>query len=173
MPPTLTLRPLELGDRAAFERALASFAASDPGWEFAFRFDEFERFDDYVEWINGTAHGRGLPEGWIPQTYLVAVVAGEIVGRLSLRHRLTDFLRGYGGHIGFGVVAEHRRRGYATAMLGRALDTARDLGLSRVLVTCDDDNLGSATVIERCGGELEDRRARDGGGLTRRYWIEL
>ncbi len=32
---------------------------------------------------------------------------------------------------------------------------AADLGIARALITCNDDNIGSSTVIERCGGVLE------------------
>jgi predicted acetyltransferase len=38
-------------------------------------------------------------------------------------------------------------------------------------VTCDDDNLASATVIERCGGVLENIVPDDGRAPKRRYWI--
>jgi predicted acetyltransferase len=68
---------------------------------------------------------------------------------------LTDVLAGVGGHIGYGVRPGYRRRGYATALLRAGLDVARDRGIDPALVTCDDDNLGSATVIERCAGVLD------------------
>lgn len=45
-------------------------------------------------------------------------------------------------------------------------------GLHRVLVTCDDANLGSAAVIERCGGVLSERPEVD-GVLRRHYWFSL
>jgi predicted acetyltransferase len=49
---------------------------------------------------------------------------------------------------------------------------ARALGVTDVLVTCDDDNVGSASVIERCGGTLDSIVDRDGGATAvRRYWI--
>lgn len=53
------------------------------------------------------------------------------------------------------------------------LDVARDRGMERVLVTCDDDNIGSARTIERCGGVLEDKRLSREGVPKRRYWIAL
>jgi nicotinamidase-related amidase len=103
----------------------------------------------------------------------VAEVDGEIVGRTSIRHRLNDFLATEGGHIGYAVLAEHRRRGYATEILRQSLAIAAGLGIDRVLVTCDDDNTASATVIERCGGVFEDHVVGEGGVLMRRYWIDL
>jgi predicted acetyltransferase len=72
-----------------------------------------------------------------------------------------------GGHIGYDVPPQHRRRGHATAMLRGILPLAASgLGLERVLITCDPDNVASRKVIEACGDVLEDERS---GKL--RYWV--
>jgi len=96
------------------------------------------------------------------------------VGRVSIRHRLNDILLQVGGHIGYVVVPEFRRQGHATAILRLALHFAHDkLGHDRVLVTCDDDNIGSIKTIENNGGVLED--VVSGPGLDkpkRRYWFD-
>ncbi len=84
----------------------------------------------------------------------------------GIRHRLTPFLLEVAGHIGYSVRPSARRRGVATAALREALPLASALGIDPVLVTCDDDNLGSARVIEANGGVLEDVRGR-----KRRYWV--
>jgi predicted acetyltransferase len=78
-----------------------------------------------------------------------------------------------GGHIGYGVLAQYRRRGYATEILRQSLVVARSVGVGRVLVTCDDDNVGSAAVIEAIGGRLENVvDAAPGKAPKRRYWID-
>jgi predicted acetyltransferase len=42
-----------------------------------------------------------------------------------------------------------------------------------VLVTCDDDNVGSAAVIEACGGRLDSvGEGSTAGSLVRRYWFD-
>lgn len=101
--------------------------------------------------------------------------AVEVVGFIQLRHELTDFLREIGGHIGYSVRPSRRREGHAARALGLALDRARELGLGRVLITCDDGNPASYRTIERNGGVLQDVRdgSRWGYALVRRYWIEL
>jgi predicted acetyltransferase len=95
-----------------------------------------------------------------------------VLGAISLRHTLTDFLLRAGGHVGYGIRPAARRRGLATWALGAMLPEARALGIDRLLVTCNADNAGSARTIEKNGGELEDIRETE-LGLTRRYWIGL
>src|SRR4030095_12729101 len=93
----------------------------------------------------------------VPSTFLFAFVGNRIVARASIRHSLNEFLHRVGGHIGYVVVPEFRRQGYATAILGQSLLIARDkCGLHRILVTCDDDNIGSIRTIEKNGGILEN-----------------
>jgi predicted acetyltransferase len=127
----------------------------------------------YLAVLDERARGVNLPPGHVASTFLFAFDADRIVGRVSIRHELNAELLRLGGHIGYAVVPEFRRRGYATAMLRLALGFARDtLGLDRVLVTCDDDNVGSIRTIEKNGGVLED--VVTGAGLAkpkRRYWI--
>ena len=79
------------------------------------------------------------------------------------------------GHIGYVVVPEFRRQGYATAILRQSLQIAHDKwGPHRILVTCDDDNIGSIRTIEKNGGILENVvDGPDLGKPIRRYWIEL
>ncbi len=97
----------------------------------------------------------------------------RILGSISLRHRLNDFLLAVGGHIGYGVRPSARRQGVATAALRLALDQAKDLDLQRVLITCQTDNAASARTIERNGGALEDIRETPDHDTVRRYWIDL
>ena len=106
------------------------------------------------------------PAGRVPATELWWVEQDQFLGRIAIRHRLTPALLEYGGHIGYDVRPSARRRGHATEMLRQALGIASDLGIERVLVTCDVDNVGSRAVIERNGGVFEDERV---GKL--RFWI--
>jgi predicted acetyltransferase len=130
-------------------------------------------FQRYLEVLAEQARGENLPADHLPSTFLFAFDGTRIVGRVSIRHVLNPDLERVGGHIGYVVVPEYRRRGYATAILRHALQIARrTLGLTRVLVTCDDDNIGSIKTIERNGGVLESTVGGPAGHpATRRYWI--
>jgi len=106
------------------------------------------------------------PEGSVAATTLWWVDGDEYLGRLSIRHELTDWLRELGGHIGYVVRPSARRRGHARAMLAAALPIARDLGIDPALLTCDVDNAASRRVIEANGGFFEDQRED-----KLRYWV--
>lgn len=168
----LLLRSVREDDEQAMLAAHAAMQADR--FSFALGLDPARPFQEFVRDLNERLHGRNLAPGKVAETFLVGDVDGSIVGRLSLRHELNELLRRVGGHIGFGVLPQHRRRGYATEMLRQALPLARARGLTRVLVTCDDDNLGSRSVIERCGGALHAIvPPHDQFPTIRQYWIDF
>lgn len=107
----------------------------------------------------------------IPATHLWAIADDEFVGRLSIRHALNDALRIEGGHIGYDTVPSRRGRGVATEMLRQALPIARTLGLTSVLVTCDDTNTRSIRVIERNGGTLVETKELAANRPLKRYYV--
>ncbi|MER7541926.1 GNAT family N-acetyltransferase [Actinomadura sp.] len=104
-------------------------------------------------------------EGFVTATNLWLIDGDEYLGRIAIRHRLNDFLREIGGHIGYDVRKSARRRGHATYMLKEALPIARSLGIESALITCDVDNVASRKVIEANGGVFEGEH---GGRL--RFW---
>lgn len=146
-----------LTDRTLSDQDLSAH----PGWSTP------EGFAAYVHAVtDGAASEAELPVGRVPSTRLWWTRGEEYLGRLDVRHRLTPALVEVGGHIGYAVRPGARRQGHATAMLAEALVVARTLGVERVLLTTDVDNLGSRRVITANGGELEDRRGR-----KLRFWI--
>ena len=168
----LKLRKLRTEDESSFRKAIEEFGREVPPWQFAFGFTESLAFSDYVKQLEGQSRGIGVPEGFVPNTFFVGVVDGVVVGRLSLRHSLNDFLAKVGGHIGYGVVPSRRRRGYATEMLRQAIPVCVSLGIERALITCDEHNVGSQKVVEACGGIFEGIiDCPELGVRKKRYWI--
>jgi len=167
----LRLRPLRPDDEAAFRAGHQQMAAED--FPFGLLLEPDTPWREYVARLADNRCGVNLPEGWVPSTFLVADVDGQIVGRVSIRHELNDFLRRESGHIGYGVLPAYRRRGYATEILRQALIIARSIGIDRVLITCDDDNIGSIRVIESCGGKLDwVGQVKPGATAIRHYWVD-
>ena len=169
----MLVRPDEtmLAEIAAYREAMLAAGSSLDGTS------GLVKYDDPAAWL---AHVRVMeneetcPAHFVTSTLYVAVRAGEqrIVGMIDLRHRLNDFLTECGGHIGYSVRPDERRKGYASQMLAMALEKAKARGLARVLVTCDDDNIASARTIERNGGNWENTIQKDGEAI-RRYWINI
>ena len=157
------------------EELLRAHRATSPEVpNFLHYYEEGMSHSRYLEVLEERECGVNLPSNHVPSTFLFAFNGGRIVGRLAIRHMLNDVLQRVGGHIGYVVVPEFRRQGYATAILRLALQFAHDrLGLDHVLVTCDDDNIGSIKTIESNGGVLEDTISGPGADKpTRRYWID-
>lgn len=94
-----------------------------------------------------------------------------VVGGIALRFGTDPFILS-AGHIGYGVRPSARGRGVAAWALARMLEVGQSLGLRRVLLVCETDNVASATTIERNGGVLE-RVEQHGAGSVKRYWIDL
>lgn len=170
----MILRPLTEADKLEAIAAHRELALDD----FDFLLDSLGKYEEGGDWsaylarLDASRRGEGVPVGWVPSTFLVAEVDGQIIGRVSIRHELNAFLEERGGHIGYGIRPEFRGRGYATKILVEALQIVRGLGVQRVLVTCSDNNAASRKVIEKCGGVLENIIDTEGGERVRRYWLE-
>ena len=113
-------------------------------------------------------------DGWVPDsTFFCFDEQRDImVGAVNIRHCLNDHLLLCGGHIGDGIRPSERRKGYATQMIGLALEECRKIGIKKVLMVCDKDNIGSAKSIIRNGGILENE-VIENGKIKQRYWIDL
>ena len=130
--------------------------------------DIFAKFDRYRT-------ERGLPSDRVGEDkyWLVDDEKGHFIGEIAIRHRLNDALSQRGGHIGYGIRYSEWNRGYGTKMLALALEKAKEMQISPVLITCNDDNLASARVMEKNGFVLGDKIVVSADGedrLTRRYW---
>lgn len=108
------------------------------------------------------------------ENFYLCYEGNRLVGVFSLKFELTDFLRSFGGHIGYAVRPADRNRGLATQMLRQGLVLAKQLGFSRVLCVCDDDNYASERVIVKNGGILENELYDPDEDVTvKRFWISL
>lgn len=131
-------------------------------------------FDGFVASVAAWSQGSQLPRGWVPSSTFWLVDGDDYIGSINIRHELTDWLLRFGGHIGYAIRPSRRRQGMGTLMCKLALEEARAIGLKRVLITCDEDNVGSRKIIEANGGIFEDAVPQpDRDVPKRRYWIDL
>ena len=117
---------------------------------------------------------KKVKPGLVPDSvyYCLDIDRNIFVGAVNIRHYLNESLYKSGGHIGDGIRPSERRKGYATAMIGLALEKCKELGINKVLMTCNKTNIGSAKSIINNGGVLESEFEED-GVVEQRYWITL
>ena len=132
-------------------------------------------YADYDAWLRGMRNrhsGQNLPKGYVREDFFLCYEPEKLVGVFSLKFELTEYLKNFGGHIGYAVRPSERRRGLASQMLAQGLRLAKDCGLTRVLCVCDEDNLASEKVIVKNGGVLENALYDPVEQVrVRRYWI--
>lgn len=134
---------------------------------------------DYENWlinIKKESDGIELEKGRVPSTvYFLMNEDERILAHVSIRHSIdNDFLRLYGGHIGYGVRPSERRKGYATIMLHLALIKCNELGINDVMISCKESNIGSAKTIENnLGIQKELIYIEDEQTNFKKYWINV
>ncbi len=161
--PTLSAPTVRV--RASFLAGMAQFKAEGRGQpdddsvlgqqlrRYGGRWGSPEGFADYVTALLAEAlPDTPRPGGIVASTDLWWISGSTFLGRVSIRHALTDRLRDSGGHIGYDVVPSARSQGHATAMLAAALHVAARPGVTSALLTGVPTNVGSRRVIERNGG---------------------
>lgn len=137
---------------------------------YAIRKVDYHDFDSYIS----SLELKDVHDGKVPDSTFFCLDTDRniVVGAVNIRYYLNEDLLRNGGHIGDGVRPSERRKGIATKMISLALEECRKLGISKVLMVCDKDNIGSAKSIINNGGVLENEIMCD-GVIEQRYWIEL
>ena len=131
-------------------------------------------FSSFVQGLLDQKDQTKLKPGRVPSSDFWLIDDNEFIGRLSIRHELNEFLLKMGGHIGYEIRPSKRKQGYGTQILRLGLEKARESGLQRVLVTCDEDNIGSKKIIEHNGGQFENAIEMEGDTVKKlRYWIDI
>lgn len=132
------------------------------------------QFEDLIARLDAAKNPTSVPAGELPYQDFWLMEDGEWIGKLTLRTTINERYLYAGGHIGYEIRPSKRRCGYGTALLRLGLEKAREQGLTRALLTCDETNIGSRKIIEANGGQL-DNAVEIAGQTARklRYWISL
>ncbi|HOJ32682.1 MAG TPA: GNAT family N-acetyltransferase [Candidatus Hydrogenedentes bacterium] len=171
--PSLTLQLPSLALEEDFYRMVREYRKAGESYDTLLE-PLLDHLPTYLRRVDQIARGISLPVGIVQQTLFWLVRDDKsIVAMGRLRHYLTPALEKEGGHIGYTVRPSERRKGYGTLLCALLIQEARNrLGLSRVLITCDSDNIGSARIIQKNGGCFENEVISDWSGKpVSRFWV--
>ncbi len=173
------LTPRLIAPDALFAQSYADALAEGLGEAPATQYEIDWVREDFADWLraeNDMTRRIVLPDGSevprVPETRLWLVAGQDFIGRIHIRHALSDSLELQGGHVGYAIRASARGKGYGHLILRLAVPEIKKLGISKALITCDDTNTASARIIEKAGGKLQDTVTVQGHGVpVRRYWL--
>ncbi|MBR6921649.1 MAG: GNAT family N-acetyltransferase [Clostridia bacterium] len=133
--------------------------------------NDYHDFDFYLEDLETKEPtDRKVPDSVF---FLLDTDRNRLLGAVNIRHYLNDALLFSGGHIGDGIRPSERGKGYGTEIIRLALVECKKLGIDKVLMTYDKDNIASAKTIINNGGVLESEFINEDGEIEQRYWIDL
>lgn len=171
----LSLREVTLGDSDFFKEQSLYFKVNEK-FDFAYMYDPKLPFQNYLDFIRDNKDAKTVRENSVLSTFLLAEnQSGELVGRISIRFELNEFLSKVAGHIGYAITSEQRRKGYGTEILRVGLEFIRNNSeLEKILITCDEDNFASTKIIESNGGVFESLYTGDEVVVPKkRFWISF
>lgn len=134
-------------------------------------------YKNYIKWLNNLSDNlekdKLSKNRVLSSTYFfVEDISLKILGMINIRYELNKYLLNYGGHIGYSIRPTERKRGYATKLLELGLEKCCEIGILKVLLVCNKDNIASAKTIKNNGGILENEILYK-GKIIQRYWINL
>ncbi len=103
---------------------------------------EIENLDSYISRERNLAERK---EYWL-------VRGSEYVGSAQIRLKPSGIVP---SHVYYDIRPSRRKQGYGTKILSLALKKARVIGLRKIIITCEKNNLASRKIIERNGGILK------------------
>lgn len=130
-------------------------------------------FSAMLKKLENFSKGIDLEEDQVEHSTYWLVDDNKVIGAVNIRHRLNDYFLRIDGHIGGAIRPSYRGKGYGSEMLSLALEITKDLGMEKVLVTCNKNNVVSEKTIIKNGGVFESEELEDNGNTVKRFWINL
>lgn len=140
--------------KSTFLQGLFEYQQEGRYLEYPYNFVQ-QHFDLFLTILHNKAKGINLPVGHSPEHFFWLIDAGEFIGITSIRTVATDWVTHEGGHIGYSIRPSKRNKGYGKNILRLVLPKAKEFGFEKVLITCDENNIGSKKIIETNGGVFE------------------
>ncbi|NLZ35933.1 MAG: GNAT family N-acetyltransferase [Clostridiales bacterium] len=137
---------------------------------------KYENPLDYISECEKYKSPETVPAGYVAATQFLYIrkTDDRLVGMIQIRHYLSEYLAKYAGHIGFSIRPSEQRKGYGTSMLRAALLYCPEIGLDKILISCDEGNPGSEKTILNNGGVYEStvfEEEKDRG--IKRFWVTV
>ncbi len=110
--------------------------------------------EEYIQRTENQSKGLKLPDNWVPATTYWLIDKEAFIGHVNIRHKLNERLKMIGGNIGYAIRPKYRNQGYGKKLLELTLQKAKEIGLKKALLTCDDDNTASIKIIKKYGGVM-------------------
>jgi len=138
----------------------------------------FLEYDNYDEWLEKVVAQKknecSLTSTPATTYFTIRKRDNKIIGSIQLRHHLTEELKIDGGNVGYGICPTERGKGYGAKQLSLILAKAKELNLSKVMISCNKDNRASVGVIIHNGGVFAGEGFdEDEGEITEIYWIDI
>lgn len=170
----ILVRPAKQLEEKAREYKQEHFDAGEYELHGSSLFDKLE-YDEWMKLVEDNSNEKTVRVGWVISSTFFAVRKkdSKIIGMIDIRHSLNEFLKKYGGNIGYGVRPSERNNGYAAEILKQGLEYCKTIGLEKVMLACYKDNQASSKTIAKCGGVLEKEFTYQNGRTVQVFWITV
>lgn len=140
---------------------------------------KYENIDEWLKWVKLMENSETCPNYLVPSSlYLCVKNDKKVVGMIDIRHELNENLFKFGGNIGYSIKPTERNTGYGTRQLELGIIKCKELfkeGIlksNQLLITCNENNIGSKKIIIKNGGKYENTIVHN-KYMVERYWINL
>ena len=151
----IELKKLSLDDNIDIYQLLQSLPKDENGFQNSANSLSQIEFKQWLAKNVDIENGINLEDWMVPQIIYWLYIDEVPVGKGKLRTRLTDSLKIDGGHCGYSICPQYRNKGYGKLLLKLMTKEAAKLGIDRILLTINNDNMASIKVAINSGGTIE------------------